>query len=427
MPIIDSKNIYGLIERTLNKVDARLVGHGARVAYTVRKMLETKGGYSDEKLTHVSFLALLHDVGAYKTEEIDQMVRFETANIWEHSIYGYLFLKTMSPLSDLAEAVLFHHLDYDKLKGENAPYKDIAQMINLADRADIFLYEEKGKAEDFINFVKREKGRRFDPEIADLFMKAQERFCMLGPDRYGRQSAFDTVVLEDGEIDSFLKMIVFAIDFRSAHTVTHTITTTQISRQLALIMGLTEKQVEKVYYGALLHDLGKIGIPVEILEFSGKLSPQAMSIMKTHVLLTEDILSHSVEKTVADIALRHHEKLDGSGYPKGISGEKLTLSERIVAVADIVSALCGTRSYKHAYPKQKVVDIITRMSDRGLIDGDVVFAMSAHYDVIMERVYEACEPAIRNYHEIHEQYEALYKKLTGAKSSPQTLANRFFE
>ena len=78
----------------------------------------------------------------------------------------------------------------------------------------------------------------------------------------------------------------------------------------------------------MLHDLGKIGIPSEILEFPGKLSPQAMNVMRTHVDLTEIILGDSVTRKVKDIALRHHEKLDGSGYPRGLKGMRSDGSQR---------------------------------------------------------------------------------------------------
>ena len=93
-------------------------------------------------------------------------------------------------------------------------------------------------------------------------------------------------------------MIIFAIDFRSRYTVIHTITTTSISKQLAVLFGFDEAKVDKVRQGALLHDLGKIGIPVEILEFPGKLSPQAMRIMRTHVDITEEIVGGEIEEEI---------------------------------------------------------------------------------------------------------------------------------
>ena len=101
------------------------------------------------------------------------------------------------------------------------------------------------------------------------------------------------------------------------------------STSTARILGMSEEQIRQIYYGALLHDLGKIGIPVEILEFPGKLSPQAMNIMRTHVNITEEILGGTIDPAITKIAIRHHEKLDGSGYPRGLKANELTL-ERCV-------------------------------------------------------------------------------------------------
>ena len=197
-------------------------------------------------------------------------------------------------------------------------------------------------------YLGTQRDQNFCGEVLDLF----EGMDFVAP---GSSSLFleheyiqimEEVPFSSREKQSILRMLVYAIDFRSQHTVTHTITTTSISVSVARCMGLPESQVRKIWYGALLHDLGKIGIPVEILEYPGKLSPQAMTIMQTHVKLTEEILGGTIEEDITRIALRHHEKLDGSGYPRRLPVDELTTEERIVAVSDIVSALLGTRSYK---------------------------------------------------------------------------------
>ena len=95
----------------------------------------------------------------------------------------------------------------------------------------------------------------------------------------------------------------------------------------------------------MFHDLGKIGIPLEILENPGRLTLEDMAVMKTHVEKTAVILNGWVSEEIRDLALRHHEKLNGTGYPDGLSASQLTLPQRILAVADIFSALTGERSY----------------------------------------------------------------------------------
>lgn len=420
MKQISSKNMAGIVCRTLNHVDERLVDHGIRVAYIVLKMLEAEGISDQKRIRDLCFLTMVHDVGAYKTEEINDMVQFETGNVWNHSIYGYLFLKYLSPFSELSSVILFHHTDYEKLIRIPDLQSDIikwAQIVNLADRMDVCM--QTGEVKDITSFLERFREKKFSSEVVDLFLNVEKKDHVLENLRRNHEEKLNIskeVFMSLGnpsyakeEIDTYLKMIVYAIDFRSPFTVIHTITTTSISRELAVLMDLDENQVTQIYYGALLHDLGKIGIPVEILEYPGKLSPQAMKIMKTHVNITEEIMNGEIEHVVAKIALRHHEKLDGSGYPRGLKSDDLTLSERIVAIADIVSALYGRRSYKEAFGKEKIVGILSEMKENGLLCYQTVDIMIKHFDEIMENVRNTCEPVLEVYDHMNIEYTELCK------------------
>lgn len=420
MKQISSKNMAGIVCRTLNHVDERLVDHGIRVAYIVLKMLEAEGISDQKRIRDLCFLTMVHDVGAYKTEEINDMVQFETGNVWNHSIYGYLFLKYLSPFSELSSVILFHHTDYEKLIRIPDLQSDIikwAQIVNLADRMDVCM--QTGEVKDITNFLERFREKKFSSEVVDLFLNVEKKDHVLENLRRNHEEKLNIskeVFMSLGnpsyakeEIDTYLKMIVYAIDFRSPFTVIHTITTTSISRELAVLMDLDENQVTQIYYGALLHDLGKIGIPVEILEYPGKLSPQAMKIMKTHVNITEEIMNGEIEPVVAKIALRHHEKLDGSGYPRGLKSNDLTLSERIVAIADIVSALYGRRSYKEAFGKEKIVGILSEMKENGLLCYQTVDIMIKHFDEIMENVRNTCKPVLEVYDHMNIEYTELCK------------------
>lgn len=414
---ISSKNMAGIVCRTLNHVDERLVDHGIRVAYIMLKMLEAEGNSDQKSIRDLCFLTMVHDVGAYKTEEINNMVQFETGNVWNHSIYGYLFLKHLSPFSQLASVILFHHTDYDKLIEIPGLQRDTlmwAQMVNLADRIDVCI--QTGEGGNISDLLETYRDKKFSSGVIDLFGSAGKRDhileklgCNVNQQQISKEvfEALGNPSFSREEIETYLKMIVYAIDFRSPYTVIHTITTTSISQELARLMELKEMEMTQIYYGALLHDLGKIGIPVEILEYPGKLSPQAMKIMKTHVDITEEIMNGEIEQVIANIALRHHEKLDGSGYPRGLGGAVLTPSERIVAIADIVSALNGRRSYKDAFGKEKIVGILTEMKEDGLLCEKTVDVMIRHFDEIMENVRNTCEPVLNVYDHINIEFTEL--------------------
>ena len=111
-PMIHQSQIISVINKMLHFVDPRLVDHGERVAYIALEMLKHAKKELPLERTKLFILSVLHDIGAYKTEEIDEMLSFESKGVWSHAIYGYLFLKYLSPLGDESEAILYHHLDY---------------------------------------------------------------------------------------------------------------------------------------------------------------------------------------------------------------------------------------------------------------------------------------------------------------------------
>lgn len=414
---ISNESILGIIRRVCNYVDPRLMDHGLRVSYLVWSMLAPLGVYSDEELRDICFISILHDVGAYKTEEINRMLDFETDTIWEHSIYGYLFIRYFSPLRDMACAVLIHHVPWNELEPLTEiddKLKEIVSVLFLADRLDVSMEVENRTWEESLDIVRAEAGTRFSPRAAALAESLNVTFplenAIAEDGDFSR--ALSDIRLTQTQITDYLKMIIFSIDFRSRHTVTHTVTTTSISYELASLMGLEEEIRDKIVCGALLHDVGKIGIPVEILEYPGRLSPQAMAIMRTHVDITDKIFNGEIEDTVRKIALRHHEKMNGSGYPLGLKGPDLTVPERIVAIADIISALAGTRSYKEAYGKERIVSILSNMKEDGLLDPAITDTAILHYDRIMAHTQALCDPLLVMYHKIQEEYQELFHAST---------------
>ncbi|MEG2349411.1 MAG: HD domain-containing protein [Hungatella sp.] len=412
MSYIDSRSIAEIISRTLGHVDQRVVHHGKRVAYLVKKMLETTGTYDERTIRDICLIALAHDIGAYKTAEINDMLQFESDNLWDHSVYGYLFLKNLTPLSRYADIVLFHHTEKEKLYEINPENLELIEILRLADRVDVYKFIEGHH--DVLAYLKSQAAQRFSSGALALFLKTEDA-CKIVELLCAERSwdeildLFDRVPFTQEEIDMYIRMLVYTIDFRSRTTVIHTITTVRISLELARLLGLNPEETEQIRYGAVLHDLGKIGIPVEILEFPGKLSPQAMRVMKTHVTLTEEILDGRLDEKITKIAVRHHEKLDGSGYPRGLSGDQLTLPQRIVAVADMMSALSGARSYKTAFSKERILHILMEDSEQGKISPEVVSMVVDHYDAIMEAVDQNSQPVIAIYDSISSEYERLMK------------------
>lgn len=402
--------VLSIMRKTLGRVDSRLFDHGYRVAFLVGSMLEYMDVNDPLLLRDSCMAALLHDIGAYKTEEISKMLQFETVGVWQHAIYGYLFVKQMSPLEDLADSILFHHLDYDKFSRVNCGNPYLAQLINFADRVDIFL--QTTQMEVPMSVFERDRDKKFNGNIMDLFSKVNERDGLMERILNKSYEAKTADLLlgqpfEEAEKQAYLSMMAYSIDFRSSFTVVHTVMTVWLSTSIAKLMGFEGVKLDKIALGALLHDIGKVGTPVGILEFAGRLDASQMAIMQRHVIESEAILYGCVDPEVFYIAARHHEKMDGSGYPRGLKGESLSRAEKLVAVADVVCALITKRSYKDAFSKEKTISILEEMRDGNKLDGEVINTVIAHFDQVIEEAAGAAAPFLKTYRDMQAQYDKL--------------------
>ncbi|MFC3177175.1 HD domain-containing phosphohydrolase [Undibacterium amnicola] len=152
-----------------------------------------------------------------------------------------------------------------------------------------------------------------------------------------------------------------AADSRDPETGAHIVRMANYSCLIAKNLRLPESVQAMILEAAPMHDIGKVGIPDHILLKPGKLSADEFSIMKTHASLGHQILAGSASETLqmgAEIALSHHEKFDGSGYPNGLSGTNIPLSARIVAVADVFDALTSERPYKRAWEVDRAIEFL---------------------------------------------------------------------
>jgi len=168
--------------------------------------------------------------------------------------------------------------------------------------------------------------------------------------------------LQTAYMDTIHRLVV-AAKYRDKNTGNHIIRMSWYSTFLAGKYGLSSKDVRNIQFASPMHDIGKIGIPDKILFKPGELTPEEFDIIKTHTTIGADILGNSkteILNLASDIALTHHEKWDGSGYPGGLSGEAIPLAGRIVAVADVFDTITSKRPYKDIYPISMACNIILK-------------------------------------------------------------------
>lgn len=164
------------------------------------------------------------------------------------------------------------------------------------------------------------------------------------------------------------------IELRDPYTYGHQSRTARLARDIGAVMGMTRPETRNLEIGALVHDIGKVAIPSEILSRPGRLSPEETALIRTHVTIGHRIIKDvNLPAPIPDMVLQHHERLDGSGYPNGLSGEEILLESRILSVSDVVEAMSAHRPYRPAIGIDAGLDEVDSAKGR-LYDPDVVSA-----------------------------------------------------
>lgn len=169
-----------------------------------------------------------------------------------------------------------------------------------------------------------------------------------------RESRFDVI-----------RHLAKAAEFKDTDTGLHVVRMSHYSRIIANAINASPEWAELIFNAAPMHDVGKIGIPDSILLKPGKLTPEEWEVMKQHTVIGADILGDDPSELIQlarEIALSHHERWDGSGYPYGLAGEDIPLSGRIVAIADVFDALVSDRPYKKAWTIEEAMHLIEKDS-----------------------------------------------------------------
>ena len=197
-----------------------------------------------------------------------------------------------------------------------------------------------------------------------LKLHEQQSIIQDRADWLARQVEVATQQIVSREHETLLRLAK-AGEYRDEVTGNHVVRMAKYSRQIAEALGLSEKECDEIEYAAPMHDIGKIGIQDKILLKPDKFEPEEWVNMQQHTLIGHSILSNSQSRyiqTGSIIALNHHERFDGSGYPNGISGKDIPLVARIVAVADVYDALVSVRPYKKSWEIKDAQDYLHKQA-----------------------------------------------------------------
>lgn len=415
MEIISNKDICNLLTNTLKLIDKRPMEHGARVAYILLKMLQCKGGCVEYELADYVFLTMLHDIGAYKTEDLNSILVYETKVTMPHSIYGSLFLRYLSPMKDRSKILLYHHVDYSQLVNIEYPYRNITNFIGYAERIDLYI-SSMGKSFDY-NLLNKYENTKYSTEAIQLFKQAQIKFDILSKLKSGEylqelDEILGYIMFSDEEKKQYLELLMYTIGFRSEYAVADTVTTICICREMAKMMKLCEEDIEKLYYAALLHDVGMLAISPKILDAPRALTQEELTKMRTHVNIAESVLKQYLDHEIVEIAVAHHERTNGSGYYKGLKEEEMNTLQKILQIADTVTSMINPRSYRAAKNKDFVVNVLEDEANHGRFNRTIVKIFISHYDRIMNQITLEADHILKLHTKLNEQYSQAYDNIS---------------
>lgn len=412
---ITSKNLFYLICDTLKLMDESLIKHGTRVSYIMSKMLECKGGYEKFEIADFMLLGVLHDIGAYKTDDVRKQLTYEAKNPVPHSIYGYLFLKYLSPLEEQSKMILYHHVDTDKLQDVDFQYKPETEILKVAEIMDIW-HTAFGEKFDY-HMIERYIGTKFDKRACELLYQAVEQYDIFNKLTDGSyynefEESVEYVLLSDEEKEKYLRMLMYTTGLKKESMVADTIETIYVCKEIGRKMQLSEMDSAEIYYAALVHDIGMLVIPKDIIDAPRKLEDAEKNLIHTHVELMHKAIEGKFSQNIVDIAVAHHERFDGSGYPKGLKGSGMNTKQAILQIAETVVSMINDKPYRKAYNKEDIMEELNNGIVSGKYDGVVADTFLRYYDEIVEKAFQKAQVALTTHQRLLRNYEQVYKNFT---------------
>lgn len=332
-------------------------------------------GLKDAELQKLYFAGLLHDIGKI-TVPIDLLNKQEKLSSREydeikyHSVAGSRMVAALPGMTQLASWIRWHHEWWDGsgypdgLKGDEIPLP--VQILSILDMFDSLQTprpdREPFDQETALKMVYEHKGTHFSPDLVDVVMELTDgghvdasdkptvRFTEL-KQRYVDVpfTDYDQNFWQFSQINSLyhvLKLFAHVIDSKHTHTRGHSTRVSVLAKLLCERMHLSHEEILKVEIAGLLHDAGKVTIPIKILNKETELSEEEWQVIRMHTTKTFEIIGYSnTMREIGFIAACHHERFDGKGYPLQLSSSEIPFLSHVIAVADTYDAITSARAY----------------------------------------------------------------------------------
>jgi HD-GYP domain-containing protein (c-di-GMP phosphodiesterase class II) len=391
------------VSEAMDLSDTSLVDHQIRTAFVSSEL--ARAARLDYGQTERLFVAaLLHDIGALSPEEKIGAHVYEDLLPEPHCQRGGRLFREAFWLEPSARIVDWHHTSMAAHRSKGRSISDVdvfaSQVVFLSDhleraiQRDTFILHQvetlRASIHDFADTA-------IHGDVIALFdqVSTTEDFWLnLVSKDLGRQlrerSLLRSIDLDYEAARSIASVFKDMTDFRSRFTATHSSGVAACARSIGQVLGFTGKDLQQIDLAGLMHDIGKLVVPNAILCKPTSLTPEEYAVIRQHPYYTHRILSRvNGFEQIAEWAAFHHERLDGSGYGGKIGHADLDVGAKVVAVADIATAIAEQRPYREPGDESVVVDELRGMVRRGLLESRIVEALADNYRSIMPFVQDS--------------------------------------
>jgi len=394
-PFTNIRSLLGALAKALNLINPAVENHHEQTAYFAY-FIGGQLGYDEEELHTIVYAALLHDIGSIILEKQATLEEIES-HAETYARIGADMIRDLPDFAEIADVIELCQTDWASLsawaEGNGEACRRCvrdAAVIHLGDAVSTCLDPNQrtlAQVPRICERLARGSGTVFMPaavealeslkdlEVVWLDAMNNPGFLMLFTGEFHQISLQKTAQLT--------RLMSRIIDYRSAFTAMHSAGVAASARELARLCGWGEEDCLKMEIAGNLHDLGKLVVPRAILEKPGKLTDEEFSVIREHTYFTRLILMEiDGFEDMADWAGFHHEKLNGRGYPFHFDREQLDQGARIMAVADIFSAITEDRPYRAGMPREQVIKVLRENVEREAIDGELTELLIAHFDEV---------------------------------------------
>jgi len=385
----DLRHVIYALSDALDLVGVDDVGHGKRVGIMAYECGRRKG-LTGAELTFLFDLGILHDIGVSSTQIHRHIVaEFAWAGTGPHCEIGAALLQEFKPLAPLALPVRHHHTPWEELitLGLEPDIAWQANLICLTDRVDarLMVHAANDAALAHVEEIRAEisdhAGTMFAPDLVGLFLETSrsESFWLMQEPRSIQTFIQDMLsqgpqyLASMGDLRQLARIFSRIVDAKSPFTAVHSVGVACLAQLLARKLGLGASSCAKIEIAGLLHDVGKLRVPDNILDKPGRLDTQERLVINTHSFETYQILRNIKGfEEITPWAAYHHEEPGGSGYPFRLDANTLPIEARLVRVADIFQAMVQDRPYRKGLNREQTLAFLDDLVLQGRLEAEFV-------------------------------------------------------